>query len=146
VRLLPILNTIDMPPEKNGHTNNYGAVDLPTGNDHYDEGNTRYLNETPFQWGRCFRAAVPIAIALLVMGGFAYGMSHGFDHLYGPAKSGDENNNVKYDTSWIPVSEDMSDATSSEGGSKKCSEHANCSSLQGNCCPTDEGVMLECCG
>jgi hypothetical protein len=77
VRLLPILNTIDMPPEKNGHTNNYGAVDLPTGNDHYDEGNTRYLNETPFQWQRCFRAAVPIVIALLVMGGFAYGMSHG---------------------------------------------------------------------
>ena len=57
-------------------TRSYGAV-LPAGNDHYDEENTRYLNETPFQWGRCFRAAVPIAIALLIMGGFAYGMSHG---------------------------------------------------------------------
>jgi hypothetical protein len=57
--------------------NNYGAVDVPAGNDHYDEGNTRYLNQTPFKWGRFFRAAVPILIALLIMGGFGYGMSHG---------------------------------------------------------------------
>jgi hypothetical protein len=58
--------------------NNYGAVDVPQGNnDHYDEDNTRYLNQTPFQWGRFFRAAVPILIALVIMGGFGYGMSHG---------------------------------------------------------------------
>jgi hypothetical protein len=58
-------------------TDNYGTIDLPQGNDHYDEGKTRYLNQTPFQWGRFFRAAIPIIIALLIMGGLSYGMSHG---------------------------------------------------------------------
>ena len=56
---------------------NYGAVDVPIGNDEFDVKNTYYLNESSFQWKRFFRAAVPIVIALLIMGGFAYGMSHG---------------------------------------------------------------------
>ena len=68
----PRSNTVTMA------TNSYGSVDVPAGNnDHYDEDNTRYLNQTPFQWGRFLRAVVPILIALFIMGGFGYGMSHG---------------------------------------------------------------------
>ena len=55
----------------------YGAIDVPEGNDDFDEKNMRYLNESRFNWNRFFRAAVPVLIALVIMGGFAYGMSHG---------------------------------------------------------------------
>lgn len=55
----------------------YGAIDVPEGRDEFDEKNTYYLNESRFNWGRFFRAAVPIVVALAIMGGFAYGMSHG---------------------------------------------------------------------
>ena len=55
----------------------YGAVDVPEGNDEFDEKNTYYLDGSRFNWNRFFRAAIPIVIALGIMGGFAYGMSHG---------------------------------------------------------------------
>merc|ERR1719414_2917711 len=29
--------------------------------------------------------------------------------------------------------------------SSSCSSHPNCNGLAGNCCPTDEGVVLTCC-
>ena len=56
----------------------YGAVDIPGGdNEEFDEKNTYYLNESRFNWNRFIRAAIPIVFACLLMGGFAYGMSHG---------------------------------------------------------------------
>ncbi len=55
----------------------YGAIGVPEGDAEFDEKNTYYLNESQFNWRRFFRAAVPIVIALVIMGGFAYGMSHG---------------------------------------------------------------------
>ena len=55
----------------------YGTIDVPEGNEEFDEKNTYYLNESRFNWNRFVRAAVPIVIALLIMGGFAYGMTHG---------------------------------------------------------------------
>ena len=59
-------------------TKSYGAIDVPAGgNDDYDEKNTYYLNESRFSWSRFFKAAVPVLIAVVIMGGFAYGMSHG---------------------------------------------------------------------
>ena len=55
----------------------YRAVNIPEGNNEFDE-NTYYLmNESCFNWNRFFWAAVPAVIALVIMGGFAYGMSHG---------------------------------------------------------------------
>ena len=56
----------------------YGAVDVPPGGtEEFDESNTYYLNESGFTLNRLFRAAVPIVIALVIMSGFGYGMSHG---------------------------------------------------------------------
>lgn len=56
----------------------YGAIDVPPGgNEEFDERNTYYLNEGGFTLSRFFRAAVPIVIALVIMSGFGYGMSHG---------------------------------------------------------------------
>lgn len=56
----------------------YGAVNLPEGGgEEYDEKNTYYLNEKSCSWSRFVRAAVPIIIALFILAGFGYGMSHG---------------------------------------------------------------------
>jgi hypothetical protein len=56
----------------------YGAVNLPEGGgDEYDEKNTYYLNEKSCSWNRFVRAAVPIIIALFIIAGLGYGMSHG---------------------------------------------------------------------
>ena len=56
----------------------YGAVDVPPGGtEEFDESNTYYLNESGFTLNRFFRAVVPIVIALVIMSGFGYGMSHG---------------------------------------------------------------------
>jgi hypothetical protein len=59
-------------------TMGYGTVNLPEGGgEEYDEKNTYYLNEKSCTWNRFFRATVPITIALIIMAGFGYGMSHG---------------------------------------------------------------------
>lgn len=111
----------------------YGATDVPGGNDEFDEKNTYYLNESRFSWNRFFRAAVPTVVALVIMGGFAYGMSHDFNHFYGPPK-GTDDDSIKHDESWIP-------------SSASCSKNENCAALEltGNCCPTNKGDLLECC-
>ncbi|KAL7509170.1 hypothetical protein ACHAXN_006177 [Cyclotella atomus] len=128
--------------------NNYGSVGVPQGNnDHYDENNTRYLNQTPFLWGRFFRAAIPILIALVIMGGFGYGMSHGFNHLYGPSGRDDDSHStsIKMDTTLVPKSKTTISDSTSKGDSRQCSMHEKCQGLGGNCCPSDEGITLECC-
>mmetsp|Transcript_14644 Transcript_14644/g.31837 ORF Transcript_14644/g.31837 Transcript_14644/m.31837 type:complete len:135 (+) Transcript_14644:118-522(+) len=130
-------------------TKSYGAVEVPEGNDTFDEKNAYYLNESEsrFSWTRFSRAAVPIIIALVIMGGFGYGMSHGFNNLYGPPK-GTGDDSIKQDESWIPLdnSNDDSGGTLS-GSSAKCAKHEKCAALAllGNCCPTNKGGMLECC-
>jgi hypothetical protein len=60
----------------------YGAIPRGDGEEEnaaasYSEKNTYYLKESSFSWNRFFRAAFPIIIALLIMGGFAFGMGHG---------------------------------------------------------------------
>ncbi|CAN0238939.1 unnamed protein product, partial [Discosporangium mesarthrocarpum] len=32
------------------------------------------------------------------------------------------------------------------GSSQKCSDHPGCAGLVGNCCPTELGLFLDCCG
>jgi hypothetical protein len=56
----------------------YGAVDVPPEEtEEFDESNTYYLNESGLSLNRFFRAAVPIVVALVIMSGFGYGMTHG---------------------------------------------------------------------
>lgn len=113
----------------------YGAVDVPKGGadaGHFDEKNTLYLRDkSKFDLRHFSRSAVPIVIALLIMGGFTYGMLHGFNHFYGPPKSDGG------DTPGIVESK----------GAYQCSANERCSKLDliGNCCPTNEGVILKCC-
>ena len=57
----------------------YGAIPRGDAEDNveFDENNLSYLKETSFSWNRFCRAVLPILIALLIMGGFAFGMGHG---------------------------------------------------------------------
>ena len=54
----------------------YGSIEEGNNNE-FDEKNTYYLSESRFNWSTFGRAAVPIVIALIIMGGFSYGMGHG---------------------------------------------------------------------
>lgn len=124
----------------------YGAVEVPKGDIHYDENALQYLEKSKFSFGRFARAVVPIIIAVLIMGGLAWGMTNGFAHFYGPPKGGDDG--VKQDESWIPTAkEERSSTSGAKAGAFTCSSNQRCSSLglAGNCCPTDEGVTLGCC-
>ncbi|KAK1743814.1 hypothetical protein QTG54_005411 [Skeletonema marinoi] len=122
----------------------YGAIPRGDAEDaEFDERNLSYLQESGFSWNRFCRAALPIILALLIMGGFAFGMGHGFGNLYGPPKiSGD--NSIKGNEKWYS-SEDASATTKSPSGAK-CAANSKCKALglTGDCCP-NLGVMLGCC-
>lgn len=57
----------------------YGAIPRGDAEDNaeFDEKNLSYLKESGFSWNRFCRAVLPIIIALLIMGTFAFGMGHG---------------------------------------------------------------------
>mmetsp|Transcript_25164 Transcript_25164/g.40907 ORF Transcript_25164/g.40907 Transcript_25164/m.40907 type:complete len:123 (-) Transcript_25164:226-594(-) len=115
----------------------YGAIDVPEGDKEFNENDTYYLNQSQFSWSRFFRAAFPTVIAILIMGGFAYEMKHDFRHFYGPPKGTDDNDSIKQDHSWIPHPQ----------SSGSCANNDGCVALEliGECCPTNDGVMLGCC-
>lgn len=115
----------------------YGAIEVPEGDKEFNENDTYYLNQSQFSWSRFFRAAFPIAIAILIMGGFAYEMTHDFSHFYGPSGGTDDDDSIKQDHSWNPQSP----------SSGSCANNDGCVALEltGDCCPTNEGVMLGCC-
>jgi hypothetical protein len=112
-------------------------------------------------------------IALVIMGGFGYGMSHGwvwhcniddtimvwyhhtdffhlicsFNYLYGPSGRDDDSHStsIKMDTTLVPKSKTTISDSTSKGDSRQCSMHEKCQGLGGNCCPSDDGITLECC-
>ena len=57
----------------------YGAIPRGDAEDNveFDEKNLSYLKESGFSWNRFCRAVLPIIIALLIMGGLAFGMGNG---------------------------------------------------------------------
>jgi len=126
----------------------YGAIKVPEGNDeHYDEKNTYYLNSGQSTWGSFCRGAVPIVIALLIMGGFAYGMSHDFNHFYGPPR-GTDDDSIKHDESWIPLDNGNDNSRGfASRSTASCAKNEKCHELEltGLCCPTTKGDLLECC-
>lgn len=113
-------------------------------------------------------AAVPILLAALIMGFFTFYLLRNFSHLY-PARGGepvikrepshtttvtaedyhgeDQNNAVKTpEIHHRPLTDDDEKPIRSKTeGSSSCSAHPNCSHLIGDCCPSANGVMLDCC-
>ncbi|KAL7442659.1 hypothetical protein ACHAXM_011985 [Skeletonema potamos] len=140
-----------MPTEE---ATSYGAIPRGDAEDNadFDETNLSYLKQSSFSWNRFCRATVPIIIALLIMGGFAFGMGHGFGNLYGPPKSSGDNS-IKNKENWYSSDDTSSSAsiasnsaaTKSSAGAE-CAANSKCNALGliGDCCPHD-GVMLGCC-
>jgi hypothetical protein len=77
-----------------------------------------------------------------------YCRSRSFSHFYGPPKVDD--NSDKQDESWIPLDNskyDAGEAPESHMSDAGCEMNKKCAKLElvGYCCPTNHGVMLECC-
>ncbi|KAL3802572.1 hypothetical protein ACHAW5_011327 [Stephanodiscus triporus] len=82
------------------------------------------------------------------MSGFGYGMTHGFSHFYGPPKV--DESSVKQDKSFSSLDNNIrggGEALESDISAAACEMNKKCSKLElvGYCCPTENGVMLECC-
>lgn len=165
----------------------YGSVDNPSsGNEnkeaeeeqqqHFQETNLLYYKGRTLsqqeKTAKLIKIAVPIVIAILLIGGLAWFLLGDFGHLY-PGPSGAKQPGYSYTisspaatppTSSSEVSSkshsgSSSSTTSSEpapapkdsshssSGAAACSAHSACSTLGlvGECCPTSSGTMLECC-
>jgi hypothetical protein len=176
-----------MPADKNPVS--YGAVETEETNAadassaaavdaSFDAENTYYLKDSDTRLTRQQRTrkilstVVPILIAVLIMGGFAWYLLRDFNNLYPGRGGGSPEPTVKTythaigkksleDTTGakpyvISSRSDSSAASDSSSKSEKhgtgsdsaCAAHSACAKLGllGLCCPTDKGVHLECCG
>ena len=151
----------------------YGAVeaDENAAVDHsFDAESAYYLKSetatlTPRQRTRKYLStALPILVAVLIMGGLAWLLLRDFNNLYPGRGGGSGDDSTIYDRS-IPTTgkNSLKDSTTIPGTTPSrpdsssvkhvdsslaaCSVHAACAKLElvGNCCPTDEGVVLGCC-
>jgi hypothetical protein len=107
---------------------------------------------------KCFLVSFPILVAAAIVGGAAFFLSRDFNRLYpghggsvertGPAAVRTHGENVVHPSSvGETASEDDGSQSSVIGGKAACSSHPVCSKsgLLGDCCPTEEGLQLDCC-
>jgi hypothetical protein len=133
----------------------YGAItvadDEPT--DHsFDADQAYYLKETsayatPQQRLRKrLLGSIPLLAALLIMGGSAYYLYRSFDRLYpGPGGGGGTPSTVDRSRSAPSPTRPSSTKSVHHVDAAQCDAHPACAPLGGDCCPTADGVMLECC-
>jgi hypothetical protein len=118
---------------------------------------------------KLIKIAVPVAIAVLLIGGLTWFLLGDFGHLY-PGPSGPKSPSSSHIISSPEASKQTSTATSSKShssaseppkaspatathssstssGGSSCSANSKCDGLGliGDCCPSAAGVMLECC-
>ena len=152
----------------------YGAVASRGSNDEehaaddqpFDAAHTYYLTDnTRWTVKKVLLVAVPILAAAMIVGGFAFFLLRDFSHLY-PGRGGDKSDYYAHggekvvpssssttgiDSPITPASSTTADYKSKSGSSKHddigatCGVHPDCAHLLGNCCPTPEGKMLDCC-
>jgi len=145
-------------------TNNTADLDRP-----FDANQTYYLksSSSDSNWKQRMRrflvGSVPIAMAVVIMGFFTLYLLRDFTHLY-PSRGGDEaigksteiTHHSYDDDDAVPapyvhptapqVTPPVPSPTNTSGtGSAACSAHPKCAALQGDCCPTLDGLNLDCC-
>ena len=111
------------------------------------------------RWRKILLLGVPIACALLIVGGAATLLLRDFGSLYPGPSTGSSGKRTgttvgvrthPEDSSNVPAPAPIrkkkhtppstdSDATAA------CSAHGACSTLTGSCCPSEGGIFLECC-
>lgn len=117
--------------------------------------NAYYLKDaTPMSAKKFLLLAVPILGAVLMMGGIVIFLLRDFGHLY-PGRGGDRGysfpNGGGSEHTTTTASSSADDTTfhrgssSKSSASSKCTSYPKCSPLTGQCCPTLDGVFLECC-
>jgi hypothetical protein len=150
---------------------NYGAVTVTDDqqshllDNEFNADNAYYLKETQ-TWTvrKIAMLLVPLCGAALIIGGAVWYLTADFNHLYpgrgssnrSPSSgtttiksievSAPEKKPLEYpsQSSSIPYSE-QTDVEKTANLQAKCSVHPGCLALTGNCCPTSEGMTLECC-
>jgi hypothetical protein len=161
-----------------GDKHGYGAVDKSeeeTGAiDGFKETDLLYYKGSSLsqkeKTAKIIKIAVPVVIAVLLIGGFAWFLLGDFGHLY-PGPSGPkppDHSTITVHPASTPTGtkpvfapagkESPSSHTSSTtmsgtkqnssgGSSSSCTAHSKCSSLglTGECCPTNAGDILDCC-
>lgn len=140
----------------------------------YNVENTRFLTSTNEERHRQFlNALFPILMFVLIMGSIVFLLGKDFNHLY-PGPGGDvknhggglyheESSSESQKPSSININSSTSMSTNSEpventqkakytqnseaGYTPQCTSHSKCKSggLTGLCCPTAEGIFLDCC-
>lgn len=143
---------------------NYGAVEQPQPDEEaYDIDNVYYVKEREVSAAEKRRkfllVALPILIALLLVGGFTYYLLSGA-HILKPEGAGGSGGEIKTSPTIIsPSSPSKSSGrvstpapkektkSSASSGPTTCDANEKCANLglSGDCCPTKAGVMLNCC-
>jgi hypothetical protein len=154
----------------------YGAVskedpDRMEADRPFDANQTYYLrDESRWTTRRIMLVLIPILAAILIMGGISWFLFEDFGHLY-PGRGGDYGSFGKggggsepTSTKGVTTSKETQEETTTSSSSKSagastsaknlpmddigatCAVRPDCAGLVGYCCPTKEGVMLNCCG
>jgi hypothetical protein len=144
------------------------AAAAPSSSDPHDESfdasESYYLkgaaSSRTWTFKKCFLVSFPILVAAAIVGGAAFFLSRDFNRLYpghggsvertGPAAvrtHGDKVLHPESSANGHAASEDDGSKSSVLGGMAACSSHPVCSKsgLLGDCCPTEEGIQLDCC-
>jgi len=128
---------------------------------------TQYIVTTPEERRRkCMNALTPVLLFLCMMGAIVYALSRDFDHLY-PGHQREQPHSHKNPTHWtvktnkggdrgrvhasntnsLDVEAAPIDKPAIDYSHADCSYHHKCLAalLTGICCPTLEGIDLDCC-
>mmetsp|Transcript_2879 Transcript_2879/g.6129 ORF Transcript_2879/g.6129 Transcript_2879/m.6129 type:complete len:194 (+) Transcript_2879:129-710(+) len=159
----------NMPGNTNNASVGYGATDnddAAPGSSSFDEEHFRFLENKPLTWKqkthKLLLIAMPILIAMGVLGGTAYFLkrvAQGETTATSVTERHHYEQQDKYnkpETGAVPVVETTtkpikasstsnSTSDSSSNIAASCSAYSGCKSLTGLCCPTPEGITLECC-
>jgi hypothetical protein len=141
-------------------TSNYGSLEGQEESKSFDEKDAYYLKESTLspeeRRRKCMRMALPIITAVLMIGGFAMFLLRDFGILY-PGRSGGKNkipsdplypiDNTRIDDTLDKHSNSkpILDEGKKSGMATSCFAHEQCAGLVGECCPTPDGVFLQCC-
>lgn len=149
----------------------YGAVEEGEADKSFDEKNTYYLKEKTLTGDQKIRkltaVAVPILIAVVIVGGAALFLLKDFGSLYPGRNGGKEPSSyvssrsdeypeiTEAPDSITKKTKDHSTHSSSSPPNKykkdpsfvasSCIAHAKCNGLVGDCCPSKSGTFLNCC-
>jgi hypothetical protein len=152
----------------------YGTIPIQdeVADSSFDADQAYYLKETSRpQWRRRILGGLPLLAALLIMGGVSYLLYRSFDRLYPgpgggreepapiqrkPINREDNHKNILPPEPPLkppepplkppePPLKPPAKPSKNDYAVAQCTAYPKCSALIGDCCPTDQGIILECC-